>query len=52
LEVEHIDGNWHNNTEDNLTILCPNCHALSDTYRGRNMNRDGSRRSRKGGRTY
>lgn len=27
LEVEHIDGNYMNNDEDNLTLLCPNCHS-------------------------
>jgi hypothetical protein len=36
LELEHKDGNHHNNERDNLEILCPNCHALTDTWRGRN----------------
>ena len=36
LEVEHIDGNYKNNVEENLTILCPNCHALTRTYKGAN----------------
>ena len=36
LELEHIDGNHQNNTLDNLTLLCPNCHALTPTYRGKN----------------
>lgn len=36
LEVEHIDGNYLNNAESNLILLCPNCHALTATYRGRN----------------
>lgn len=36
LEVHHIDGNWQNNTEDNLIILCPNCHSLTPTYRASN----------------
>lgn len=36
LELEHIDGNKHNNSIDNLQLLCPNCHALTSTYRGRN----------------
>lgn len=36
LELEHIDGNNKNNNLDNLTLLCPNCHAQTDTYRGRN----------------
>ncbi len=37
LEVEHIDGNYLNNSEENLTILCPNCHSLTSTYKGANM---------------
>lgn len=36
LEVEHIDGNSQNNSEENLTLLCPNCHSLTSTYRGLN----------------
>ena len=37
LEVHHIDGNKHNNSLSNLQLLCPNCHALTPTYRGRNI---------------
>lgn len=36
LEVEHIDGNYNNNDESNLTLLCPNCHSLTATYKGLN----------------
>lgn len=36
LEVEHIDGNYLNNREDNLILLCPNCHSLTATYKGAN----------------
>jgi hypothetical protein len=36
LELEHIDGNHANNLLENLTLLCPNCHAQTPTYRGRN----------------
>lgn len=36
LEVEHIDGNYLNNKEENLTLLCPNCHSLTSTYKGAN----------------
>lgn len=32
LEVEHIDGNFRNNKEDNLTLLCPNCHSQTETF--------------------
>ncbi len=36
LEIEHIDGDATNNKEENLTLLCPNCHSLTPTYRGAN----------------
>ena len=36
LELEHKDGNRNNNKRDNLEMLCPNCHSLTDTWRGRN----------------
>ncbi len=39
LEVHHIDGDKNNNDLENLQLLCPNCHALTDTYRGRNTRR-------------
>ncbi len=32
LEVEHIDGNCMNHKEDNLTLLCPNCHSLTSGH--------------------
>ncbi|WP_031524672.1 HNH endonuclease [Streptomyces sp. NRRL F-5123] len=35
LEVDHEDGDWRNNRRENLRLLCPNCHATTDTYRGR-----------------
>ena len=36
LEIEHIDGNYKNNRPENVTLLCPNCHSLTKTYRGAN----------------
>ena len=48
IEVEHIDGNWTNNDPANVTLLCPNCHALTSTYRA--LNRGKGREKRLGGR--
>lgn len=36
LEIDHIDGNSENNSEENLRLICPNCHSLTATYRGAN----------------
>ena len=36
LEVHHKDGNRNNNTLENFELLCPNCHAFTDSYRGKN----------------
>ena len=39
LCVHHIDGNHINNQIENLQILCPNCHAQTENYCGRNKNK-------------
>lgn len=36
LELEHKDGNHFNNERSNLEMICPNCHSLTSTWRGRN----------------
>ena len=36
LELHHINGNNSDNRLENLRLLCPNCHALTDSYRGKN----------------
>lgn len=36
LEIDHIDGFSDNNLRENLEALCPNCHSLTPTWRGRN----------------
>ena len=35
LEIHHLNGNNTDNRLENLKLLCPNCHALTDNYRGR-----------------
>lgn len=32
LQIDHIDGDHLNNKEENLILLCPNCHSLTSTY--------------------
>ena len=36
LELDHIDGNNQNDIRTNLVALCPNCHSMTETWRGRN----------------
>ena len=36
LELDHINGDHNDNRIENLRILCPNCHSLQPTHRGRN----------------
>lgn len=32
LNINHYDGNWKNNNINNLQLLCPNCHSLTNNY--------------------
>lgn len=36
LEVEHKNGDHSDNRRENVEALCPNCHSLTSTWRGRN----------------
>ena len=38
LQIHHMDGDSSNNHEDNLQVLCPNCHAMTDNFGSRNKN--------------
>ena len=40
LELDHINGDRHDNRLENLRVLCPNCHSLQDTHRGRNRSKN------------
>lgn len=40
LQVHHINGNRNDNTITNLQLLCPNCHALTDNYCGKNKKKE------------
>jgi len=39
LELDHINGDRTDNRRENLRMICPNCHAQTPTYRGRNIGR-------------
>lgn len=36
VELDHINGVHSDNRLENLRILCPNCHSLQETHRGKN----------------
>jgi predicted RNA-binding Zn-ribbon protein involved in translation (DUF1610 family) len=36
LHLDHINGISNDNRLENLRFLCPNCHALTETYAGKN----------------
>jgi hypothetical protein len=36
VELEHKDGNYENNSFENVCLLCPNCHSLTLTFRALN----------------
>jgi len=41
LELDHINGDRHDNRFENLQVLCPNCHSLQPTHRGKNKKKIG-----------
>ena len=36
LEIDHKDGNHSNDARENLHAVCPNCHSITNNFRGRN----------------
>jgi hypothetical protein len=46
LELDHVNGNHRDNRLGNLRILCPNCHSLQPTHRGKNQKKPPGWRNR------
>ena len=42
LELDHINGIHNDHRLENLRFLCPNCHAITDTYCGKNIKKKNS----------
>ena len=38
LEVHHINGKYDDNREENLELICPNCHALTEHHKSASKN--------------
>ena len=45
LVADHIDGNWRNNAESNLRLICPNCDSLLPTFSALNKGKGRSNRA-------
>ena len=45
LELDHINGDASNNFPSNIQLICPNCHSITETWKGKN--RGNGRKSRK-----
>lgn len=39
MQLEHLDGDSRNNAEENLSLLCPNCHTQTPFYGSKNKGR-------------
>ena len=48
LQIHHIDGDCTNNKEENLQLLCPNCHSLTENFGNSNKNSSRIYRKQKG----
>jgi hypothetical protein len=42
--IDHIDGIFTNNNSDNIRAICPNCNSQTDTFAGKNVGRNKTKR--------
>lgn len=47
VQINHIDGDHKNNKEQNLELLCPNCHNLTENFGSLNPKGRNERRKRR-----
>ena len=40
MQLDHVNGDRRDNRQENLRLLCPNCHSQTDTFCGRKMVRE------------
>ena len=52
LEADHINGKSDDNREENLRLICPNCHAQTETYKAKNKGKGSSRQTKRMKRYY
>ncbi len=46
IDTHHIDGDSENNRPENLKLLCPNCHSITNNYKAKNIG-NGKRKRKK-----
>jgi len=49
FHVDHINGDRTDNRNENLKILCPNCHSQTETYASKNVSEEGKKRMSESG---
>jgi 5-methylcytosine-specific restriction endonuclease McrA len=37
MQLHHVNGKGKDNRLENIVFLCPNCHAKTDNWGGRNV---------------
>ena len=40
IELDHVNGIHDDESRENLRLICPNCHAQTETYKAKNIGRN------------